>query len=136
HHRRPALLDGVDHVVNRETLTENVGRVLDLAAARTGEVACEERFDLDDEREVLGSPQFVAQQVAADAKILAEGNGHQVSRVERVAPDRYSPGAMVRTTVANCSQRGTIVSKRFRSTLRMTARATRSGVTGRGKRRA
>ena len=65
-HRRAALLDRADHVLHRQPLAEDVGRVLDLAAPRAGEVAGEQRLDLHDEGVVLGPLQLLPQQVGAD----------------------------------------------------------------------
>ena len=55
HHRRAALLDRADDVLDRQPLAQDVGRVLDLPAARAREVAREQRLDLDDERVVLAA---------------------------------------------------------------------------------
>ncbi len=77
HHGRAALLDGAEHVLDREALAQDLGRVLDLAAARAGQVAGEERLDLDDEGVVLGLLQAVPHEMGTDTDVLAEGNWHQ-----------------------------------------------------------
>ena len=51
--------------------------MLDLAAAGAGQVAGEQRLDLHDQRVLLAAQQLLAQQVGADAQVLAKGDGHQ-----------------------------------------------------------
>ncbi len=69
-HRGPALLHRPDHVLHRQALAQHLGRMLDLPAARTGQVAREQRLDLDDERVVMRPLQFVLQQVCTHTHVL------------------------------------------------------------------
>ena len=71
HHRRAALLDRGQRLLDRHPLLEDVVRLLDLAAARALQVAREQRLELDEQRELLVSGQLLAHQVGADAQALA-----------------------------------------------------------------
>ena len=51
----PLSATACNDVLHRQALAEHLGRVLDLPAPGAGQVAGEERLDLDDERVVLGS---------------------------------------------------------------------------------
>ena len=51
-HRRAALLDRADRLLDGHPPAQLVLGVLDLAAARAGEVALEQRLELDDQREL------------------------------------------------------------------------------------
>ena len=53
HDRRTALLDGADDLLDGQPPAQDLGRMLDLAAARTFEVACEQWLDFHDERELV-----------------------------------------------------------------------------------
>jgi hypothetical protein len=50
--------------------------MLDLAAAGAGEIALEERLELDDQGELLATGEALAREVGTDARALAHGNGH------------------------------------------------------------
>ena len=63
HHRRAALLDRADRLLDRHPPAQLVLGVLDLAAARAGQVALEQRLQLDDQRELLAFGQALAHQV-------------------------------------------------------------------------
>jgi hypothetical protein len=52
--------------------------VLDLPAERAGEVALEERLELDEQRELLVALQLPLHQIAADGDALAKWNAHTV----------------------------------------------------------
>ncbi len=52
-HRRAALLDRGDRVLDRHPPPQQLVGLLDLAAARAGEVALVERLELDEQREPL-----------------------------------------------------------------------------------
>ncbi len=83
HHRSAALGDGFEHVLDGQTLAQDLGRVLDLAAARARQVAREQGLDLDDEGVVLGLLQAVPHEMGTDTDVLAEGNRHQRTCVGR-----------------------------------------------------
>ena len=71
HDRRAALLDGPDGLLDGEALTKDLRRVLDLAAPGAGEVAGEQRLELDDERVLLAPADSVLEHVGADGDGLA-----------------------------------------------------------------
>ena len=52
-HRRAALLDRADRLLDRHALLEQRGRLRDLAAAGALEIAGEQRLQLDQQRELL-----------------------------------------------------------------------------------
>jgi hypothetical protein len=72
HHRRARLFDRRKRLLDRHPLLEDVLRVLDLPAERAGEVALEERLELDEQRELLDAPQLLLGQVARDPQRLAK----------------------------------------------------------------
>ena len=92
HHRRAALVDGVDRLLDRHPLLEQRCRLLDLAAAGALEVAGEQRLELDQQRELVGPLELLLHQVGAEADALAQGHGHgQDTSFGRV--NRMSSGA-------------------------------------------
>jgi hypothetical protein len=76
HDRSAALLDGPDRLLDGEALTQDLRRVLDLAAPGAGEVAGEQRLELDDERVLLAPADSVPEHVGADSERLASRYGH------------------------------------------------------------
>jgi hypothetical protein len=76
HHRRAALLDRTDRLLDRHPLLQHGGRVRDLAAARALEVAGEQRLELDQQRELLASQDLLLDQVRAEPDRLAHRHGH------------------------------------------------------------
>ena len=77
HHRGTALLDGLDALLHGEVLLEHLGGVLDLAAARAGEVAPEERLEHEDERIPLSSSELLLDHVGSDREHLRHRNAHE-----------------------------------------------------------
>ena len=88
HHRRAALLDRADRLLDRHALAQQVVRLLDLAAAVALEVAGEQRLQLDDQRELVPPPDLLLEQVPADTERLGEGGlpsaGDLLGRVNRI----------------------------------------------------
>jgi hypothetical protein len=78
-HRRSALLDRPDRLLDAHASAEHVVGMLDLPAAGAGQVALEQRLELDQERELLAPREPLAGQVGAHADALPERNGHEVS---------------------------------------------------------
>src|SRR5439155_22087449 len=76
HHRRAALLDRGQRLLDRHPLLEHVVRLLDLPAAGALEVAGEQRLKLDQQRELVPPGQFLAHQVCTDPHALAQRHGH------------------------------------------------------------
>ena len=75
-HRRPALLDRRDRLIDGHAAAQLVLGVLDLAAAGARQVALEQRLKLDDQRELLAFGQPLAHQVHAHARALFEAGSH------------------------------------------------------------
>jgi len=76
HHRRAALLHGADGVLHGQPATEDVRRVLDLAASGAGQVAGKERLQLHQQGKLLPASQALARQVGADPRLLTHGDRH------------------------------------------------------------
>src|SRR6185437_3519173 len=83
HHRRAALLHGVDALLDREPPAQDGIRMLDLAATGAGEVALIQRLELEDERELPTALEALAQHVRRDRHALPQGYCHVT------APPRY-----------------------------------------------
>ena len=83
-HRRARLLDRVERLLDRHPLLQDVLRVLDLPAERAGEVALEERLELDEQRELLHAPQLLLGQVAGDPERLAKRDRQLPGLLRRV----------------------------------------------------
>ena len=79
----PDSRDGAQDVVDRQPLAQYLGRVLDLSAARAGQVASEERLDLDDEGVVLGLFNPVPHKMGTDSDVLTKWDWHQRTCVGR-----------------------------------------------------
>ena len=78
-HRRAALLDRGERRLWGHALTEDLRRVLDLAATGTGEIAREERFELDDQRVLLAFRQPLTREIRRHEEVLSDRYGHQDS---------------------------------------------------------
>ena len=114
-HRRAALHHRVDRLRDSHPLAQDRLGLLDLAAAGAGEIALEQRLELDDQRELLPARHFLAGEVPADAGALTHGDGHldllhgsaaaggprpDLERAHRAAQHGASPAAL-RLTVAS-----------------------------------
>ena len=77
HHRGTALLYSLDALLHGEVLLEYLGGVLDLAAARAGEVAAEERLEHEDERIPLSSSELLLDHIGSDRQHLRHRNAHE-----------------------------------------------------------
>jgi hypothetical protein len=71
-----ALVDGLETLLDGEVLPEDLARILDLAAARTGEVAAEQRLEHEDERVLLAPTIPLREHVARDGPHLRDGYAH------------------------------------------------------------
>src|SRR5665647_2599208 len=76
HHRRAAFIDRVETLLDRQTLVEDWVRIVDLAAADTGEIAAEQRLQHQDERVALATHDPLLDEVGTDAHFLEKGNCH------------------------------------------------------------
>ena len=88
HHRRAALLDRRERLLDRHPLLEDVLRVLDLPAERAGEIALEERLQLDQQRELLVTLDLLLGEITARPELLAERHGHQRHLLRQIELDR------------------------------------------------
>src|SRR5690242_7477060 len=75
-HGGAALFDGIEALFGGELLFEDVGGVLDLAAAGAGEVAAEEGFEHEDQGVLAAAGELLPQDVAGDGPHLGDGDGH------------------------------------------------------------
>ena len=75
-HRSAAFFDGLEALLGREVLLEDVRGVLDLAAAGAGQVAAEERLEHEHQRIALTSLQLLLQDVSSDRPHLRHGYCH------------------------------------------------------------
>src|SRR5262249_16252322 len=57
-------------------LLQDVVRLLDLPAAGALEVACEQRLELDQEREFVLARQLLAHEIGPDPQALSQRHGH------------------------------------------------------------
>src|SRR5690606_28345895 len=79
HHRRSALVDGAQRVLDAHALLQRVGGIVDLAATRAGEVALEQRLEHQDQRIALHALQLLLEDVARYPVRLYEWNAHSFS---------------------------------------------------------
>ena len=64
--RRAAFLGGVERILDRDALVQDLVRIVDLAAAGAGEIAAEQRLQHQHERIALAAGEMLADDVAAD----------------------------------------------------------------------
>ena len=76
HHWRAALLHRVPALLRREPAAQDVGRMLNLAAAGAFEVALQQRLQHQHERVALGAPQPLTNDVFADLDRLSKRGSH------------------------------------------------------------
>ena len=69
-HGGAAFIDGIEALLGGEVLFEDVGGVLDFAAAGAGEVASEEGFEHEDKGVVFVSASFLFQDIGGDGPHL------------------------------------------------------------------
>ena len=77
-HRRARSEHPLDRVVDAHALLQDLLGKLDLPAARALEIALEERFELDDQRELVAARDALLHEVGAHACELADRNAHSV----------------------------------------------------------
>src|SRR5262249_7113420 len=76
-----------------EPLVEDRVRIVDLAAARAGEIAAKQRLQHQHERIVLAPEQTLLDQVGADTELFEKRDGHNGSFL--IACDRFCVVATV-----------------------------------------
>ena len=74
-HRRAALVDRLEALLDAEALVQDQVRVVDLAAAGAGEVAAEERLEHQHERIARVALEALGEDVAPDGELLTKRNG-------------------------------------------------------------
>ena len=72
--RRPAFVDCLHALLDAQTFIQDLIGVIDLAAARAGQIAAEQRLEHQHQRIALTPSQLLADQVAADVKLLKKRN--------------------------------------------------------------
>ncbi len=75
-HRGARFEHGADGLGHRHALLEDSGRVLDLPAALAGEVAGEQRLQLDNQRELFPLSELLFNEVRRNLDGLTERHGH------------------------------------------------------------
>ena len=92
-----AALEHPGHgVLDAHAALQHRVRVLDLAAAGAGEIAGEERLQLDDQRELRAPGELLAQQIGRDGEHLSDRNAHQQDSLR--ASRRWRPSAIIGKT--------------------------------------
>src|SRR5262249_16160642 len=76
HDGSPALVDGLEALLDCELLPEDLAWVLDLAATRAGKVAAEQRLEHDEERILAPPTKALREHVAGDGPHLGQGYAH------------------------------------------------------------
>jgi hypothetical protein len=76
-HGSAAFIDGFEALLGGELLFEDVGGVLDFAAAGTGEVAAEEGLEHEDEGVALDAAELLGEDVGGDGVHLRDGYWHK-----------------------------------------------------------
>src|SRR5581483_5727444 len=91
HHGGPALVDGVETFLDRQAPVEDRVRVIDLAAARAGKIAAEQRLEHQHERIPLAAHQLLLEQIGADPDFFMEGYDHDSFTLLSVPSGRLGP---------------------------------------------
>ena len=95
-HRRPALLDRGDRLLDAHPLLEDAGRVLDLPAAGAGQVAGEQRLQLDHQGNRSRPLQPLAGQIPATLMLCRSGTDIASITPSPDPPPRSSTGSVKR----------------------------------------
>jgi hypothetical protein len=66
HHRRAALIHGVEGILHRHILVQDRIRIVDLPAAGASQVAPEQRFKHQHQRVTLSAGQALTENIATD----------------------------------------------------------------------
>ena len=83
-----ALAHGFERVGDRQPLVQDLVRIIDLAAARAGEIAAEQGLHHHHERVALATRQVLFQDVAADLRDVPEGDTQDCGSFTSSAPRR------------------------------------------------
>ena len=75
-HRRTALLNRTDRLLDRHALAQHMLGLLDLAAAGARQVALEQRLELHDQRKLLAAGQALTRQIPTHPRALPYRNRH------------------------------------------------------------
>ncbi len=78
HGRRAAFINGPEALLRRKLALQNVGRILDFAAAGTGEITPEQRLEHENKRIALPSGKSLLQDVGRHRPHLRYGHTHRV----------------------------------------------------------
>ena len=87
HHGRAAFVDRLHAVFIRQALVQDLVGIVDLAAARAGEIAAKQRLEHQDQGIAFPSEQMLLEDIGADARPLNDRDSHCRScRVGASAP--------------------------------------------------
>ncbi len=75
-HRRAAFVDGAERVLDRHALIEDLVGIVDLAAARTSEVAAKQRLEHQHQWIALAPAKALAHHIATDSQLLPKRYSH------------------------------------------------------------
>ena len=76
HHRRAALIDGIEALFDRKPAIEDRIGIVDFAAAETCKIATKQRLQHQHERIAFAPQQLLLEDVGADTQFLVEWNPH------------------------------------------------------------
>ncbi len=76
---RAALIHRFETFFGRKVFLENVGRILDLAAARAGQIAAEQRLEHQDQRVALAAFEALLEDVGCYGPHLRDWDWHKWS---------------------------------------------------------
>jgi hypothetical protein len=85
-HRRAAVLDRLDALGDRKAPVQDLLRIVDLAAARTGEIAAEQRLQHEHQGIALPAEQALLQDVGPDPELLPQGYRQEYYSSRPAAP--------------------------------------------------
>ena len=92
HHRGAALVDRLHAFGDRQALVQDLGRIVDLAAAGAGQVAAEQRLQHQHQRVALAPQQVLLHDIGADTQRLVQRHGH-TSRSSTCRPVPWGSGS-------------------------------------------
>jgi hypothetical protein len=92
HHRGAAFVDRIEALLDRHAPIEDGVGIVDLAAARAGEIAPKQRLEHQHQRIALASGEPLLEQIGAEPNLLEEWDRHHVfSRCYDVAATSARP---------------------------------------------
>ncbi len=74
---RTAFLNRVNTLLNGESASQDILRMLDFAATGTGKIALVERLQLQNQRKLFAAFQLLVKNIGCDTEILTQGDRHR-----------------------------------------------------------